>query len=95
VDTLQSKAAQEVVFKDEGRNERQFRNYFRFDLKIGLRRNNKRVTHEFALDLVNVLSTKNILGITYAPDPEQPSKEPFIIEYQLGRLPIFYYKIDF
>lgn len=95
VDTTKSNLEQEVVFKDEERNERQFKNYFRFDIRLGFRRNNKRVTHELAIDLVNVFDTRNILGITYSPDPANPLKEPFTIEYQLGRLPVFYYKIDF
>ena len=95
VDTIASKKIQEVVYKSENMNEKQFKNYFRFDLRFGFRRNNRRVTHEFALDFINILDTKNILGITYSPDPTNPSKEPFVIEYQLGRLPVFYYKLDF
>jgi hypothetical protein len=57
-----------------------------------LKWNRPRVTHEFAIDLVNVFNTKNILTLTYAPDnPLGPIRE----EYQLGFLPVFYYKIDF
>ena len=95
VDIEASKKIQEVIFADATRNSLQFRNYFRTDLKIGFRRNNKRVTHEVALDLVNIFGTKNLLGLTYSPDPKNPSATPLREEYQLGFLPLFYYRIDF
>lgn len=95
VDKDSSNKIQEVVYLDLGRNSRQFRDYFRTDFRIGFRWNNPKVTHEIALDLVNVFSNKNLLGITYAPDPVRPEKEPFVEEYQLGFLPLFYYKVDF
>ena len=53
------------------------------------------MTHEIALDLVNVFGIKNILGYTYSPDPSDPLSSPVKEEYQLGFLPLFYYKIDF
>jgi hypothetical protein len=95
VDLDASKEIQEVVFKDEQRNEFQFRNYFRADLKIGYKRNNKNVMHEIGLDLVNIFGTRNLLGLTYAPDPLRPEANPMQTEYQLGFLPRFYYRIDF
>ena len=44
---------------------------------------------------VNILNTKNVLKLTYAPDPLDPGANAIREEYQLGLLPIFYYKIDF
>jgi outer membrane receptor protein involved in Fe transport len=85
----------DVVFLDAQRNSLQFRNYFRADLRLGFRRNTRRLTHEFAADLVNVLGVKNILSLTYAPDPRNPDENPIREEYQLGFLPLFYYKVDF
>ena len=81
---------------DSAFNENVFADYFRVDLKINWRMNTKKLTHEFGLDLVNLLNTKNLLGIAYAPrlDPNDTSK-PLAEKQQLGRLPIFYYKIDF
>ncbi|MDX2189502.1 MAG: TonB-dependent receptor [Bacteroidota bacterium] len=70
-------------------------NYFRWDLRFGFRLNGNKVTHEFMLDLVNVLNTKNLLAYSYAPDPANPKKDPLVPNYQLGFLPLFYYKIDF
>ncbi|HRD53264.1 MAG TPA: hypothetical protein PKY96_11515 [Flavobacteriales bacterium] len=49
--------------------------------------------HELGLDLVNVTGQQNILTLTYAPD--HPSGDPIREEYQLGFLPLFYYKVEF
>ena len=62
--------------------------------------NADKMTHEIGLDLVNLLNTRNILGLTYAPslDPAAVNAagyQPTAEKTQLGFLPIFYYKIDF
>lgn len=95
VDVEQSEIQHELVYKDSLFNTRQFKDYLRLDLKITYRYNSKKVTHEIGLDLVNILNTKNILALSYAPSLTDPSKEPIAERYQLGFLPIFYYKIDF
>ena len=66
-------------------------------MKLAYRINSgkRSVTHEIALDLVNVLNIQNVLGLTYAPNPADPTASPVKEEYQLGFLPLFYYKIDF
>jgi hypothetical protein len=94
-DPIQSNIYKEVIFKDSAFNERQFKNYFRADLKINWKYNAEKVTHEIGLDLVNVFNTKNLLSLAYAPNLKDPSAEPFAEKTQLGFLPIFYYKIDF
>lgn len=86
---------QELIFLDSMYNEFKFRNYFRFDLRIVYRINQNKVTHEIGLDLVNVLNTRNLLGLAYAPNLANPSAEPIAERLQLGFLPIFYYRIDF
>lgn len=91
VDTISSTQKGELVEQDSLRNTKQFRDYFRADIKLGLRLNARKVTHEIAIDLVNILNTKNILSVTYVPGASNPLRE----EYQLGFLPLFYYKIDF
>jgi hypothetical protein len=95
VDIAQSNLLNEIIFKDSAFNERQFHDYFRFDLKVNWVYNAKKATHEIGIDIVNVFNTKNLLGLSFAPDLADPSKEPFVEKYQLGRLPLFYYKIDF
>jgi len=44
---------------------------------------------------VNVLDTRNVLSLTYAPDENNDPNESIRKEYQLGRLPLFYYRIAF
>ena len=100
VDIAATNSAKEIIFMDSMFNERQFRDYFRADLKISWRKNADRVTHEFGLDLVNILGTKNLLTLAYKPalTPQEianPNFEPFAEKTQLGFFPIFYYKIDF
>lgn len=92
VDRAASAAAAEVVFADSTLNTLQFKPYYRADMKLLYRWNRPKVTHEFAIDLINFLSVQNILKLTYAPG--NPTGEPVRTEYQLGFLPIFYYKID-
>ena len=83
----------EIIYRDNiNLNTYQFDPYFRADAKVNYRYNTKKLTHEIAIDLVNIFDTKNILTLTYAPDnPLGPIRE----EYQLGFLPLFYYRIDF
>jgi hypothetical protein len=95
VDTTASNLQGEVVYLDENYNEYQFRNYFRADVKLTFKANAKKVTHEVGIDLVNVLGTQNILSLSYAPVPGNPTANPIRENYQLGFLPIFYYRIDF
>jgi hypothetical protein len=50
---------------------------------------------EITLDLLNILNTRNILALSYAPDPANLSADPLAKNYQLGFLPLFYVKVDF
>jgi hypothetical protein len=96
VDIAQTEDSKEILFQDSLFNDLVFADYFRVDLKISWRMNTKKLTHEFGLDLVNLLNTKNLLSLAYAPrlDPNDTS-DPIAEKQQLGRLPIFYYKVDF
>lgn len=95
VDIPKSEELNELIYKDEGFNSRQHRAYYRLDLKLVYRLNTSKITHEFGLDLVNLLDTRNILDLAYAPNLLNPSAEPIAERLQLGFLPIFYYRIDF
>ncbi len=96
-DLQRSEERQEVIPIDELRNSLQFRPYFRADLRINYRINRPKVSHEIAVDLVNVFNVQNVLKLTWAPDdPFNPDPVNSIREeYQLGFLPLFYYKLDF
>ncbi len=95
VDLAASEAANEIIYLDSLFNTRQFKDYFRADLKILWRYNTPKMTHEIGLDLVNLLNTRNLLSLTYAPNLANPSAEPIAEKTQLGFLPLFYYRIDF
>lgn len=94
-DVSASNAIGDLVVVDSLRNTLQFKNYFRADLKLGVRINARKVTHEIALDLVNILNTKNVLSQTYNHDLAMQGSYPFVMQNQLGFLPLFYYRIDF
>lgn len=93
VDKAASDEKLEIVYVDATVNSEQFKPYFRTDIKVNYRLNADKVTHEFGLDLVNIFDTQNILTLSYLPD--SPDDNPIREEYQLGFLPLFYYKIDF
>lgn len=94
-DMAASNAVGDFIIIDSLRNTQRFPDYFRADVKLGVRINAKRFTHEIAIDLVNILGTKNVLSLTYSSDLAEQGKYPFIKEYQLGFLPLFYYRVDF
>jgi hypothetical protein len=95
VDAAATQLANDVVIIDNLRNTLQFRNYFRADARLGFKLNSKRLTHEIALDLVNVFNIKNMLSINYVANRLNPELGYLRQEYQLGFLPLFYYKVDF
>jgi hypothetical protein len=91
-----SNTSGDYIIIESQRNTLKFPDYFRADIKLCTRVNAKKYTHEIGLDLVNILGTKNVLNLSYSPDlAEQGNPYPFIKEYQLGFLPLFYYRVDF
>jgi hypothetical protein len=94
-DRAASDYLRELVEIDSLQNSLQFRDYYRLDFRIGYRINRPKVTHEIMVDILNILNRKNVLGLTYVPDPANPSANPFREQNQLGRLPLFWYRLDF
>ena len=94
-DVAASNAIGDLIVVDLLRNTLRFKDYFRMDIKLGVRINAKRLTHEIAIDLVNILNTKNVLSQSYNYDLAAQGAYPFITQYQLGFLPLFYYRVDF
>jgi hypothetical protein len=90
-----SNAIMDVVPDEEKINSLQFDPYQRLDFRIAYKINTQRTTIEIALDLINVLNTKNVLALSYSPDPSDINADPLIKNYQLGFLPLFYIKVDF
>jgi len=109
VDIDASAKIYDVVPLESSINSQRFPNYFRWDVRVSFKINKSRfkvvadgvivplrgITHEFAVDLVNVLNIRNVLALSYSPDPKNLKGDPLVKNYQLGFLPLFYYKIDF
>ena len=91
IDTVASAIAGEAVYLDAERNFMQFDPYFRADIKLNYRINTGRITHEAGIDLVNITKRKNVLRQIYV----HGAQPPLMPQYQMGRMPIFYYRIDF
>lgn len=91
MDTLATINQREYVELDAQKNTLRFgKPYVRFDVRIAYRINAKNTSHEIAFDLVNVTNRKNVLKYSFI------DASPYFREtYQLGFLPLFYYKIDF
>ncbi|HRD79510.1 MAG TPA: TonB-dependent receptor [Saprospiraceae bacterium] len=92
VDKAASDAVQEIIYIDATVNTLQFKDYLRADLKLSYRWNRPKATHEFSIDIVNLTNRKNLLLLTYVPD--HPSGNSIRETYQLGFLPLFYYKME-
>ena len=91
MDTLNTIYEREYVENSALKNTQRFGSpYRRFDVRIAYRINAKKVSHEIAFDLVNVTNRKNVLKYSYI-DTAPYARET----YQLGFLPLFYYKLDF
>lgn len=95
VDISASNAVMDIVADNDKVNTLQFDPYNRLDIRIAYKINAKKASYEIALDLVNVMNTKNVLALSYAPDPANINADPLIKNYQLGFLPLFYVKVDF
>ncbi len=95
VNLAASNAIMDVVPDESKINSLQFPAYNRLDLRIAYKINAKNIGYEIALDLINLMNTKNVLALSYSPDPANINADPLIKNYQLGFLPLFYVKIDF
>ena len=95
IDTAATRISSDVQYIDSKTNSLQLKDYFRLDMKINYVLNTKKLTHEIGLDLVNLLNTKNVLAQTYSRDLVGKVANPVVDTYQLGFLPLFYYRVDF
>jgi len=95
VDLEESRYLNEIVYQDSAFNSLRYPQYFRTDVKVNYRINDEKITHEIGFDFVNIFGTKNILSVVYAPNSTTDPGNPIKTNYQLGFLPIFFYKADF
>lgn len=66
------------------------KDFFRTDFRIGFKKNGKRVTHEFALDIQNVFNIQNVLLRQY--NVKTGNIETF---NQIGIFPVPFYRLQF
>ena len=90
IDLDASRAAGRTIRDHSQAYEEKYRDYFRADLKFTLALNGKRASHNIAIDLQNILNTKNIFNVVYNEDTGQLDTK-----YQLGFLPLVYYRVEF
>jgi hypothetical protein len=90
IDLQASQAAGDVVYNWNMAYSEQFKTYFRADIRIGFKKNSKRVTQEWAIDIQNTFNSKNPLQQSY-----NISDGSIKTEYQQGFLPIALYRIQF
>lgn len=90
IDPVASALAGEAVEIDSEAFSNKQDDYFRTDAKVTYRVNRKRVSHEFFINIDNLLNTQNVFAQTYSTQTNQIENI-----YQLGIFPTFQYKILF
>lgn len=85
-----SKLVGEQVLDDTKAYSLQYPAYFRTDIKIGFKRNGKKTTQQWSVDLRNVTNQQNVFVRKY-----DPSSGSYRTSYQTGFLPVAQYRIEF
>ena len=70
--------------------EERYKDYFRMDIKATVTFNGKRASHSLALDFQNVFNTKNVFSQNFSPETGSIDTK-----YQLGFLPLVFYRVEF
>ncbi len=83
IDTLASRLAGGVVFNTSRAYSTQQTPYFRVDLKLSFKKEYRKSTMEFSLDLENITNHQNVFDQTY-----DPIKNRVGYEYQQGFFPV-------
>ena len=90
IDLAQSMVSGDEVYDDTQPYSRQYPAFFRWDAKVGLRYNARRVTQHLFLDFTNLTNRKNVFAYRYFRGMNTTSTQ-----YQLGFTPDFVYRIQF
>lgn len=86
----ESSVRKEVVYDEAQSFAKRYYDYFRLDAKVSFRRNGKKTTQEWSVDVQNITNRKNIFTQSYNRGNGQLQTE-----YQLGLFPNVQYKIQF
>jgi len=79
-----------AVYDYDNAYKNKYADYFRSDLKIGFKRNGKKTTQEWAVDIQNITNRNNIFQVVYDQKENKLKKE-----YQQGIFPMVTYRILF
>lgn len=90
LDEEQSRIEKREIYIDELAYSNRVKDFFRTDFRIGFKKNGKRVTHEWAIDIQNVFNIQNVL--TQQFNPRTGVNETL---YQIGIFPVPFYRIQF
>lgn len=90
IDVAKSAQNRQTEFDETNAYKDRFRDYFRTDFRISYKKNGKKITQEWALDVQNVFNTQNILTQQFNPRTGKTETE-----YQIGIFPVPLYRIYF
>mgnify|MGYP000950773166 CR=1 FL=1 len=90
IDLATSLANGRTVYFEDRAFDAQYPDYFRADVKVMIRVQRKKSTHEFGIDLQNVSGNKNIYNQHFDERTQR-----IVTEYQIGFFPIPQYRILF
>lgn len=90
VDVQASMEQNETVFLSDQAFSAKLKDYFRADIRIAYRNDNRKYAQEFALNIQNVTNRSNPLGKYYDAD-----NGVVATQYQLGIFPMMQYRVEF
>jgi len=90
IDIEESKKQQRTVYDEKDPFTYQLPDYFRPDLKLSLRKEGKKITQEFVLNIQNVINRQNLFIRSYSR-----TQDKMIDQYQLGIFPVPQYRVLF
>ncbi len=90
IDLEASKTENATIYDWANAYEEKYDDYFRTDLRIGVKINRNRFNHEWAIDLQNITGYKSIFMEGY-----DGNKDETYYVYQQGFVPMFLYRIQF
>ena len=90
IDVEESRIEQEEVYDWSKAYNNQYEDYFRTDIRIGLKINGKKVNQEWALDLQNITRHDNVFNKGY-----DLANDEVTTVYQQGFMPMMLWRINF
>jgi hypothetical protein len=90
VDVNESRRQQRTVYDEKDPFKYQLPDYFRPDLKLSIRKEGKKITQEFVLNIQNIINRQNLFIRTYSR-----TQDKMIDQYQLGIFPVPQYRVLF